>query len=118
MTCKLLVFIVTGALAVTAAAAEPVVFRDTAVLSESNGYRYETTFRTEEAFRITVTLEPRTAPCEALLYPQDKDTAMNSASGRGVLYLSSSRGGRFTLAVVGGSRKTVKVTILARTNTG
>ncbi len=99
--------IVITAATITAAVFAGVVFKETATLSASNGYRFEKKFRAQGAVKVTVSLEPPDAPVDAFLYLGGGDEPVARASGRKSLSLQAGAPGAYTLALVGAKRVNV-----------
>ncbi len=101
------------AAAIAAAAIAGVVFKETATLGASNGYRFEKKFRAQGAVSVSISLEPQDAPVDAFLYLGGGDEPVARASGRKSLNLQAGAPGAYTLALVGAKRVNVTAAIEA-----
>ncbi len=100
-----------AAIAISAIAG--VVFKETAVLNASNGYRFEKKFRLQGATTVTVALEPEDVSVDAFLYLGGGDEPVARASGRKALKLQAAVPGAYTLALVGARRVSLTASIEA-----
>lgn len=105
------VAIIAAAIAVTMVGG--VVFKETATLNASNGYRFEKKFRSQGAVTVSIALEPEDAPVDAFLYLGGGDEPVARVSGRKMLKLQAAAPGAYTLALVGARRVNVTASIEA-----